>query len=153
MMKLFIIGNTSREWWLIAPDEETAFDYSFQITSTKRKCNLYKNLFLTEKIYNLFQALSIHDERYKKILKYIPYEDQNEKDKTAYWIKQNSYRNNYNFYLEEAEKMKLAPEYGLYNLLEGQNIGFITCEKIRESPSYRWFLTGYNPEIIRLIAW
>jgi hypothetical protein len=39
-MKLFRAGNTSSEWWVIAPDEEIAITYSYLNTSTREKRNI-----------------------------------------------------------------------------------------------------------------
>ena len=39
-MKLFKVWNTSSDWWVVAPDEEVAIDYSYKNTLTKEKKNL-----------------------------------------------------------------------------------------------------------------
>lgn len=40
MMKLFKVWNTSGDWWVVAPDEEIAIDYSYKNTLTREKKNL-----------------------------------------------------------------------------------------------------------------
>ncbi|QKQ74403.1 hypothetical protein [Nostoc sp. TCL240-02] len=39
-MKLYKLWNTSSDWWVIAPNEEIALDYSYKNTLTKEKRNL-----------------------------------------------------------------------------------------------------------------
>jgi hypothetical protein len=39
-MKLFKVWNTSSDWWVIAPDEEIALDYSYKNSLTREKKNL-----------------------------------------------------------------------------------------------------------------
>lgn len=40
MMQLFWVYNTSSHWWVVAPDEEIAINYSYRRTSTREKRNL-----------------------------------------------------------------------------------------------------------------
>ena len=39
-MKLFGVWNTSSDWWVVAPDEEIAINYSYSNTSTREKRNI-----------------------------------------------------------------------------------------------------------------
>ncbi|WP_041233137.1 hypothetical protein [Cylindrospermum stagnale] len=47
-MKLFKVWNTSSDWWVVAPNEEIAIDYSYKNTSTREKKNLGINAFVTQ---------------------------------------------------------------------------------------------------------
>lgn len=39
-MKIYKVWNTSSDWWVVAPNEEIALDYSYKNTLTKEKKNL-----------------------------------------------------------------------------------------------------------------
>ena len=56
VLKLFRAWNTSSEWWVVAPNEEIAIDYSFSYTSTREKRNIYVR---SLNVFKLRQSLKL----------------------------------------------------------------------------------------------